>query len=396
MKTSAELLKVLNRIWILEEQHAANSCMVKTLKKELDYSRAKIKELVQEKKKDRQEMDSLMEQTADDKVARKSKEQDRMKDAIQSLRDELDSERKLRKHSESLHRKLARENLEVKSAFTNPLKELDRERKSRILLENLCDEFSKGIRDYEQELWSLKHKPDKELIMRESPERLILHISEAWLDERMQMKAAEARCDHAERNTIVEKLSFEIETFLQAKQPALLGNTDKLASKAPKENCLRRHSLESFHLNDAASAPRNGDQEEDSTGSGCGSFELKRELSRKLREKGPVGSQGFNSRQLLHSSNRNLSLSRGGGKLYHNQYRKYAEDDLDDQLAIVSDISNKQQRMPRTSAPELEISESYRTTAPRGIKENSLKARLLEAKLESQQSRLKSSKHLRS
>ena len=42
LKTSTELLKVLNRIWGLEEQHASNMSLVKALKKELDHARVRI------------------------------------------------------------------------------------------------------------------------------------------------------------------------------------------------------------------------------------------------------------------------------------------------------------------------------------------------------------------
>ncbi|XP_061998567.1 uncharacterized protein At5g41620-like [Rosa rugosa] len=256
LKTSTELLKVLNRIWSLEEQHASNISLVNALKMELHHSHAIIKELVHEKQWDRQEMDDLMKQVSD---------QSRNKAAVQLVSDELEGERKLRKHSESLHRKLARELSEVKSAFSNALRELERESKARILLENLCDEFSKGIREYEQEVRSLKHNPEKDQSGLASSERLILHISEAWLDERMQMKIAEAQNNLGEKNTIVDKLGFDIETFLQAKRSVDSKINIELSQKQLKGNCSRRHSLESFPLNEAVSAP--GNAAEDSTDS---------------------------------------------------------------------------------------------------------------------------------
>lgn len=268
LKTSTELLKVLNRIWSLEEQHASNISLVKALKMELYLSRARIKELLEEKHLERHGMDELMKQVTEDKFVRKTKEQDRIKAAVESLRDELEDERKLRKRSESLHRKLARELSELKSSFSNALRELERERKARILLENLCDEFAEGIRGYEQEVRSLKHKTEKDRVGRESPDRLILHISEAWLDERMQMKLAEARNDLAEKNTIVDKIGFDIETFLQAKQSIDSRKNGNLSLEELKKNCWRRHSLESFPLNETFSAPQNAADEGDSSTDG--------------------------------------------------------------------------------------------------------------------------------
>jgi len=80
----------------------------------------------------------------------------------------------------------------VKSLLHGTLRHLEREKKARILLENLCDDFAKGVRDYEHELRSIMHNSaDKNRIKGGSLDRLILHISEAWLDERTQMKLVE-------------------------------------------------------------------------------------------------------------------------------------------------------------------------------------------------------------
>nr|GEU30369.1 transducin/WD40 repeat-like superfamily protein [Tanacetum cinerariifolium] len=66
LKTSTELLKVLNRIWSLEEQHAANINLIRALKRKLDMSRAKIKELAHNWQSDWHEMEHLMKQITKD------------------------------------------------------------------------------------------------------------------------------------------------------------------------------------------------------------------------------------------------------------------------------------------------------------------------------------------
>ncbi|WCJ22669.1 hypothetical protein M5689_004747 [Euphorbia peplus] len=151
LKTSSELRKVFSRILSLEEKQSCNMSSLKSLKIELNRSHSQIKDLLKEKQINRQEMDSLMLHVAEDRVSKKSTEQDKVKVVIQSARAEVEGERKLRKHSESLHWKLTRELSQVKASFSSAIKELERERKARTLLENLCDEFAKGIRDYEQE-----------------------------------------------------------------------------------------------------------------------------------------------------------------------------------------------------------------------------------------------------
>lgn len=263
LKTSTELLKVLNRIWSLEEQHASNISLIKALKIEFEQARVKIKELLRERQADRHEIDDLVKQIAEDKLVRKNKEQDRIQAAVKSLKDELDDERKLRRRSESLHRKLARELSEVKTTLSSALKDLEKDRKSRRFLEELCDEFARGIKDYEQEVHTLKQRTDKDWTGRHDHDQLILHISETWLDERMQMQLEETRYGFSEYS-IVDKLRLEMESFLRAKH---INTFEKSENRLPRE-C--QNSSESVPLNEAVSAPQDvGDEESLSSGSDC-------------------------------------------------------------------------------------------------------------------------------
>ncbi|XP_043695573.1 uncharacterized protein At5g41620-like [Telopea speciosissima] len=482
LKTSAELLKVLNRIWSLEEQHMSNIALVKALKFELGHSRTRIKELLQEQQADRQEIDDLMKQVAEDKVVRKSKEQSRIKAAVQSVRDELEDERKLRKRSESLHRKLARELSEMKSAFSKTLKELERERKARALLENLCDEFARGIGDYDQEVRTIKHKSNKDHGGGDDHDLMILHISEAWLDERMQMKLAEARSDLTEKNMIVEKLSSEIETFLQAKRSGSSRSNDVFAKD--HDSYLRHHSLESVHLNEAVSAPNDPEDEEDTLGNDSHCFELNKcvkdkqtnhwsrsnleedgedkleemkscptkkkpgsrerikghnpsnlqvqfeqQIARAMscngktqvmdKEQGKVGedvnpveisisqksenyavtqegsherkskrdgNHGSNSNHVIDDLIRSESFEEGS-----KVHPENCKEELCSRTSWRGHASPVRQWVSRFTSPDLDISESS-SKWTRGSKENTLKAKLLEARLEGQRSRLRSSK----
>lgn len=240
--------------------------LVKALKKELDHARSQVKMLMREKQSERLEMDELMKQLTEDKMVRKNKEQDRISVAIQSMRDELEDERKLRKRSESLHRKLARELHDVKNSLARVSKELENERKSSNLLEDLCDEFALGIRDYDKQMHLLRQKSDKDWIERGDRDQLILHVSESWLDERMQMELQAGG-----KKSVVEKLSSEIEAFIHARRSGHNNNCSKVA----KDSTFRRSSLESIPLNLAVSAPRDED-DDDSAGSDSNCFELEK------------------------------------------------------------------------------------------------------------------------
>ncbi|CAM0910450.1 unnamed protein product [Alopecurus aequalis] len=274
LKTSTELLKVLNRIWSLEEQHAVDVSAVKGLKLELQNTQARVQELTQERQRYRYEIDSLARQVTEDKMARKNKEQEKIIETLRSLQGELEAERHLRKHSESLHRKLGRELSAMKPAFLKAVKDLEKEQKATRLLEDLCDEFALGIRNYEDEVRVLKQRHVKEY--EHKTDKLVVHISEAWLDERIQMQNADARGDSEGKTSITERLSSEIRSFLNGRRSSNSYGVNKHIGTAKGDASLCRQSLESLHLNGATSAPQLAEEDDDdnSVASDLHCFEL--------------------------------------------------------------------------------------------------------------------------
>ncbi|KAL6603992.1 hypothetical protein ACP70R_044353 [Stipagrostis hirtigluma subsp. patula] len=264
LKTSTELLKVLNRIWSLEEQHAADVLALKGLKQELQHAQGCIEELMHERQRYHHEIDSLARQVTEDKMARRNKEQEKSRAALHSLREELEDERHLRKHSETLHRKLGKELSQMKSAFLKAVKDLEKEKKVTCLLENLCDEFAKGIRNYEEEVRMLRQKHTKEY-EHKFDKSVVLHISEAWLDERMQMQNADAREDLSGRTSITERLSTEIQSFLHRVKSSGNSKNDNLHIGEKQDASMCRQSLESVHLNGTTSAPRLAEDDDGSS-----------------------------------------------------------------------------------------------------------------------------------
>uniref|UniRef100_M0ZGE2 Uncharacterized protein n=1 Tax=Solanum tuberosum TaxID=4113 RepID=M0ZGE2_SOLTU len=454
LKTSAELLKILNRIWSLEEQQASNMSLVKALRKEVDHSQRRVKELQEEKKRDKEEINDLVMLIDEYRIGRKNK-YNRPEEAVKTLTDELRDERKLRKHSENLHRKLARDLAEVKSSFSTALKELEREREAWSMLEELCDEFAYGIKEYEEEVRFLKSKVRKDQILTEEKDGLIIHISEAWLDERMQMKQSQRRHDPAEKKTIVDKLRSEIQTFLKARQSSDYGN-NVLNLKRAKESSLCRHSLESFHLNNPASAPRVEKEDDDSFDNVIRASESNRGLSgkhdginqheeftpnirvEKMKESNPpqtkIGTQLLKDPDVTSSriqpeekifeamvieettvegndscvlkkrvtkqrkfQKKKNSLMRSGSSLLNNLLKDHSlpyeaktlpNDDKHmeqsfDPTTFTGPASPVQKWTSKVTAPDREVIESS-SKLPLGVKENTLKAKLLEARLENQ------------
>ncbi|GJN19511.1 hypothetical protein PR202_gb06794 [Eleusine coracana subsp. coracana] len=237
LKTSTELLKVLNRIWSLEEQHTANLSVVNGLRT---------------------------------KLLRKNKEHAKIEGAVHSLQGELADERRLRRHSEELHRKLGKEISEIKSAFLKEVKELEKEKQANHILEELCDQFAMGIRNYEDEVRVVKQRQVKNYEL--NFDKSVLYIAEAWIDGRVQMQNIDAKEGPAQKAMITERFGSEIQAFLLSKRSGSSKHDEKYRND---NTTLRRQSLESVHLNGATSAPQFAEDDDDgSVASDLHCFEL--------------------------------------------------------------------------------------------------------------------------
>ncbi|PIN26549.1 hypothetical protein CDL12_00685 [Handroanthus impetiginosus] len=397
LKTSTELLRVLNRIWSLEEKHALDMSLVKTLRRELDQSEARIQELLQEKKRDQKEIDNLTKQMMEYKVTRR-KEQDRVKDSVKLVENKLEDELKLRRQSEKLHHKLAKELSETKSSFSNALRELEQERKARKLLEDLCDEFANGIRDYEREVRFLKQKSYKDQIGREGNDRLILHFSEAWLDERTQMKLADTN-DVSDQESALDKLCLEIEAFLQAKQSGHSGKNVSVSPKSPSES----DKLESFHLQEPGSAPWDGHDEDDSA-----SISNQRPIPKMVKKKhNLVNEESRKSRTENLQEMEDPRMNKKGERMQKStrehvdlqdttedmklRYEKICMEGSFDPSTFAGPPSPVKKWTSEVSAMGPDIVESS-SRSSKTMKPNTLKAKLMEARTEGQQSRTRTSK----
>ncbi|XP_013750221.2 uncharacterized protein At5g41620-like [Brassica napus] len=379
LKTSTELLKVLNRIWTLEEQHSANISLIKALKSELAHARARIKELLRCQQADRREMDELVKQLAEEKLSKDTKERDRLSSAVQSL----EEERKLRRRSESLQRKLARELSEVKSTLSHCVDEMERGSKSRKMLERLCDEFARGIKSYEREVHGLKQKVDKSWEGWGEEDQMVLCIAETWLDERIQS---------GEEGSVLEKLELEIEAFLESKQK-LSGN------EIPKNH--RRSSLESAPFN-AMSAPiQEVDSQEEEEDSNC--FELKKHGTVETRR-----SQSPSSLQVKFEDQMAWAMSNNEKKNKKKSRDVEAEKGEKERNNVVGEMIRTHRRLLSETQGMDEGSCSYqpsrRAESPirhwnpramtsdltaQGVKDNTLKAKLSEARTKSSRPRIR-------
>ncbi|XP_022754213.1 uncharacterized protein At5g41620 [Durio zibethinus] len=216
LATSKELLKVLNRICGLEEQHSSGMSLVSALRVELDRARIQVDQLIQEQRSNRNEIEYLMRHFAEEKAAWKRKERERIRDAIACIAEELQVEKKLRRQTERLNKKLGKELADTKAMLSKATKELDCEKKAKEILEQVCDELARGIGEDRAMVEELKRESAK---VREEveKEREMLQFADVLREERVQMKLSEAKYHFEEKNAVVEKLRNELEAYLGTK-----------------------------------------------------------------------------------------------------------------------------------------------------------------------------------
>jgi hypothetical protein len=212
--TMSDLLKVLGRIRILEEQHNSTLSTASALRMQLDNANARVQELELAQDTAHEEIESLMKKLAKVKSSWRT-EQNKFKSAVQALKEEVEDEQKARSQIEVANGKMTKELMDAKMAVTNMVEELAWERKARELMEDVCDELAREIAEDKAEVEDLKQdsiKMHEEL----EEERRMLQLAEVWREERVQMKLSEAKLSLEEKGAALDVLCSELQTFLWA------------------------------------------------------------------------------------------------------------------------------------------------------------------------------------
>lgn len=216
LTTSKELLKVLSRICHLEEQHSTGLSLVSALNYELDRAYIHVKKLIQEQRTNCSDTDILLNRFEEEKVVWKIKEQDRIRNAITSIASELQIEKRLRRQTERLNKRLGKELAETKESFSRAIKELESEKRTREILEQVSDELARDIGEDRAQVAELKRQSAKVHEEMEK-EREMLQLADVLREERVQMKLSEAKYQFEEKNALVDKLRSELEAYLKSK-----------------------------------------------------------------------------------------------------------------------------------------------------------------------------------
>nr|XP_025605365.1 uncharacterized protein LOC112696736 isoform X2 [Arachis hypogaea] len=247
LTTSKELLKIINRMWGHEDRPSSSMSLISALHTELERARLQVNQLIQEQRSDQNEISYLMKCFAEEKAAWKSKEQEIVEAAIESVAGELDVERKLRRRFESLNKKLGRELAETKTSLLKVVKELESEKRSREIIEQVCDELSRDVSEDKSEIDKQK-KLSTKLCEDAEKEKEMLQLTVMLREERAQKKLSEAKYQLEDKNAAVHKLRSQLEAFLGNKQVREKGRSsshlidDEIAAYLGKSRFSSHHT----------------------------------------------------------------------------------------------------------------------------------------------------------
>lgn len=225
LTTSKELLKIINRIWAHADQPSSSTSLVSALHAELERARLQVNQLIQDQRSDQNEINCLLKCFAEEKAAWKNKEQQAIEAAIESIANELEVERKLRRRFESLNKKLGKELSDTKASFMKAVKELESEKRAREVMEQVCDELARDIGEDRAEAEEMKRESAK--VQEEiEHEREMLQLADRLREERAHMKLSEAKNHFEEKNSAIDKLRKQLEGFLGKKKSKGKGNSN--------------------------------------------------------------------------------------------------------------------------------------------------------------------------
>ncbi|XP_068338476.1 uncharacterized protein At5g41620-like [Pyrus communis] len=245
LSTSKELVKVLTRVSGLEEQHSLSTTLLSALRVELDRARVQIHQMIREQRSNCNEIEYLVKKFAEEKAGWKSKERERICAAIACVAEELEVEKKLRRQTERLNKKLGKELADKEAALSKATKELEMEKRAKEIFEQVCNELATGLGEDRAQVEELKKESEK---VREEveKEREMLQLADVLREERVQMKLSEAKYHFEEKNAIVEQLKNELEAHLISKTHEGSGGSPDFSKIKELEAYLKKINFGSF------------------------------------------------------------------------------------------------------------------------------------------------------
>ncbi|CAH9063645.1 unnamed protein product [Cuscuta europaea] len=255
LTTSKELLKIIHRIWSNADPPSSTMSLVSALHAELERARLQVNKLIHQEHKnsDQSEINRLIKCFAEEKAAWKNKEES----AIDSLATELETERKLRRRCENLNSKLGKELSETKASLMKAVKELENEKRAREMIEQMCNDLARDISEDRAEVEELKK-----------------------VHQEFEKEREVIRTKPEEKNSAVDKLRKQLETFLGKKKSKKKGNCcRKTPSDEKASSCINKTPITLHH-----NLEKEDNREEESAESDLHSIELNMENMNKTSQ----------------------------------------------------------------------------------------------------------------
>lgn len=220
---------------LLEEQQVPAATDVSSLQSELEQARSRIAELENERRSAKKKLDHFLEKLAEEKELWRRREHEKVRQVIDSIKEDLRKERKNRQRMEIMNSKIVSELAEARMSAKRFLQDYERERKARELMEEVCEELAKEIGEDRAEVETLKVESMR---IREEveEEKRMLQMAEVWREERVQMKLVDAKVTLEDKYLLLSKLQAEIEAFLKAQSNSTSTNMEgKMEAELLKE-----------------------------------------------------------------------------------------------------------------------------------------------------------------
>lgn len=203
----------------LHEDQVKTLSFVSALQAELVQAQY-IHDLKCEVRSNRKKVKYLLMKLEEERTSQKKKEHDKIYAVLDDLKVQLSRERKKLQKMDIINSRLVKELTEAKSSAIELVKKYEKEKRSRELLEEVCNELAMKIGEDKAEVEALRIEAMKFRDELEE-ERNMLQVAGVWREEQVQMKLVDARLALESKYSRMNELIRILETFLMSRTTSL-------------------------------------------------------------------------------------------------------------------------------------------------------------------------------
>lgn len=248
---AAVLANVLHRMRSVEESQSRSTTMLSKLTLEMEGVASRVQELEFSHQSALREINSLLQRFGEQMAISRRKEQEKARLAFLHLREEMEEERNASRVLKMQNKKLTKDLTHANIAAADACEELDRERKARELLEEVCNELAKEIGEDKAEVEQLKQE------QAESRERLeaelrMMRMAATWRAEGVRSKPSEVdlELDNSKEGMPLHELRSKLEAFISTNGVTCRGSQEEIEKQAEQAKLLRQ-ALEVLELEES-------------------------------------------------------------------------------------------------------------------------------------------------